>query len=233
MPTHPHSLLLSLAARCLTFNLTGRTGATKVIPFSHMARTQTYEAAKEAARDSPELGLVNVMHPQRFVHIDQSPAGAEILAGDVFKDAWPDMSKAHWGIINVWQPLLPVIRKDPLGVVDRTTVDYVDLVPKKIRHPESRDRASHVVSGNVVHQICAVSYNPKHQWYYVNEMRPDEVLFIRIFDSKTPKGESTGTPHSSFIDKEVEGEPTRESIELRCFGEWCRPLPPSRGLRYC
>ena len=184
-----------------------------------MARTQTWEFAKDLAKEGPELGLVNVMHPERMVHIDQSPNGAQRLGQNLFKDAWPEMSKLHWGIINVWQPISPVIRKDPLGVVDRTTVDYADLVPKNVRYPEARDRATHTVTGEVVHQICAIAHNPKHRWYYVNEMKPDEVLFIQIFDSQTPEGESTGTPHASFIDEEVAGEPTRQSIELRCFGE--------------
>lgn len=184
-----------------------------------MARTQTWEHAKEVAKEGSDLGLVNVMHPERMVHIDQAPAGAPIMATNVFKDAWPEMSKSHWGIINVWQPISPVIRKDPLGLIDRTTVDYADLVPKVIRYPEGRERTSHIATADVKHQICAIAYNPKHKWYYVNEMKPDEVLFIRIFDSETPEGESTGTPHASFIDQKVEGEPTRQSIELRCIGE--------------
>ena len=112
-----------------------------------------------------------------------------------------------------------MIRKDPLGMVDRTTVAWEDLVPKKVGYPQARTGAAQIASDKVVHRVCFLKHNKAHNWHYVSEMRPDEVLFLRIYDSNTPEGESTGTPHSSFVHQEMEGEPLRESIETRFFGE--------------
>ena len=27
-------------------------------------------------------------------------------------------------------------------------------------------------------------YNPAHKWYYLSEQKPEEVMFLKIFDSK-------------------------------------------------
>ena len=55
------------------------------------------------------------------------------------------------------------------------------------------------------------------RWYAFPELRPDEVVAFRTYDSDLVADASTYfTPHSAFRDAEVEiGRPARQSIELR------------------
>jgi hypothetical protein len=55
-----------------------------------------------------------------------------------------------------------------------------------------------------------------HQWYYLFEQTPAEVMLIKCFDSKTD-GRARRVPHSAFVDEEFEGERARESIEVRAL----------------
>lgn len=61
----------------------------------------------------------------------------------------------------------------------------------------------------------------RHHWYTFPEMRPEEVVAFRTFDSgRTSSAEPFWTPHSAFEDPDVpRGKPSRRSIELRasCF----------------
>lgn len=191
-----------------------------MVPFSHIIRNQPYSAAEEASKDAAPDQPVSVTHPARWVHIDQSRDGAPILLKDVFRDDWEKLAKTRWGIINLWRPISPVIRKDPLGIVDGSTVDTEDLVPKNIRFPEARKNASQLATANVVHQVCGVKSNPQHKWYFASEMTNEEALLIKIFDSKKD-GRVRGVPHTSFVVDEFEGlKENRESIETRCFVFW-------------
>ncbi|KAF2093559.1 hypothetical protein NA57DRAFT_61265 [Rhizodiscina lignyota] len=200
--------------------LKSKTGATKAIPFSHLIRNQPYSAAEEASKNADPDQSVTVLNPARWVHIDQSRDGALILLKDVLKDSWLQLSKTRWGIINVWRPISPVVRKDPLGFVDGSTVDPDDLVPKDVKYPVARKNVSTTTSGAVVHRVCGVKSSPKHKWYYVNEMSNEEVLLIKIFDSKED-GRVREVPHTSFVDEEWENEKeNRESIETRCLVFW-------------
>ena len=54
------------------------------------------------------------------------------------------------------------------------------------------------------------------RWYAFPELRPDEVVAFRTYDSDLVADASTYfTPHSAFRDAEVEiGRPARQSIEL-------------------
>lgn len=86
-------------------------GASHVIPFSSISRRQTYESVETAAQaadsaDAPVPGL----HPARWVHIDQSSHGAEVLGEDVPREQWPALREKHWAIINVWKPISDVSR---------------------------------------------------------------------------------------------------------------------------
>jgi hypothetical protein len=59
--------------------------------------------------------------------------------------------------------------------------------------------------------------NPDHRWYYASAMTPEEVLLIKIFDSKRDGTVARRVPHSSFSDPKTRNETTRECIEVRCL----------------
>jgi hypothetical protein len=126
-------------------------------------------------------------------------------------------SKKRWSIINVWRAITPV-KRDPLAVCDTRSVSDDDLVPITAKlPPKGSGTYENVSAGNCVEVLYAKA-NPEHRWYYAEGMQPEEVLLIKIFDSKKEGGANVRVPHSSFVDPETrEAVGTRESIEVRCL----------------
>jgi hypothetical protein len=58
-----------------------------------------------------------------------------------------------------------------------------------------------------------------YRWYAFPELRPDEVVVFRTYDTElVERGETWFTPHSAFRDPDVEiGRPARSSVELRAI----------------
>ena len=72
-------------------------------------------------------------------------------------------------------------------------------------------------SADRIGEIQLAVHNPDHQWVYFPEMKKDEVLMFKTFDTATD-GRARYTIHSSFDDPSaVKNAAVRESIETRCF----------------
>ncbi|PWY70835.1 7alpha-cephem-methoxylase P8 chain related protein [Aspergillus sclerotioniger CBS 115572] len=116
-------------------------------------------------------------------------------------DLAPSLLKSRYQIINVWRPIKTITR-DPLAVADAHTVPDSDLIPTKLIYPDREG------------ETCSVKPNPDVKWYYRHRQGPDLVTLIKCFDSKTD-GRARRVPHSAFVVPGTEGEPARESIEVR------------------
>lgn len=137
------------------------------------------------------------------MHIDQSyKAGPERVLRHVPQDA-DRLLKGRYQIINVWRPI-KTIRKDPLGVVDATSVPDGNLVPVQLVYPDR------------VGETFTVRPNEVHRWFCLKEQTPEETILIKCFDSKTD-GRARRTPHSAFVNPAFEDEAPRESIEVRAL----------------
>ena len=66
-------------------------------------------------------------------------------------------------------------------------------------------------------ETYSLSYNKAHRWYYFSNMRPDEAIIFKVFDSLTD-GRARFTAHTAFDDPATPNDaPPRESIEMRLF----------------
>jgi hypothetical protein len=196
-----------------------RTGATRVYPFSHIVRRQAFEKALELSKNAPADQNLGFTVSARFVHVDQSYRGAQQCLEYELADEVEKLSKTRWGIINVWRPIAP-IRREPLAVCDASTVDEADLIPSEIVLPKKTENSSFagVVKGASFESWRCYA-NPQHRWYYKSNMTPEEVVFIKCFDSK--KDRARRSPHTAFVDPKTEHDPRpRESIEVRCLVFW-------------
>ncbi len=70
----------------------------------------------------------------------------------------------------------------------------------------------------------AVQANDNHRFFYYKDMTPEEVMFIKCFDSRSQvnpggkKGVADYTPHTAFVDPQTPASaPGRQSIEVRCL----------------
>jgi len=113
-----------------------------------------------------------------------------------------ELLRHRFEIVNVWRPIRGPLRDAPLAVCDATSVAFTDFVPSDLVY---RDRTG---------ETYRVKYNPAHRWFYVPEMRVDEAILIKCYDSAKDKARFTA--HSAFEDPTAPPDVLpRESIELR------------------
>ena len=114
-----------------------------------------------------------------------------------------DLLTRRFAIVNVWRPIRGPLRDAPLALCDATTLADGDLVQHDLIYP---DRTG---------EIYALTHNPAHRWFYAPEMRADEILLLKCFDSARD-GRARFMPHTSFQDPTAPADMLpRESIELR------------------
>lgn len=149
-----------------------------------------------------------------LAHVDVSYKGAQSFLDELrvpeSEELRAKARKHRWGIINLWKPLKTITR-DPLAVCDASTVPESDLRPVDYIIPANKEHSTerHEV------ELWYVAHNPKHRWYWPSNMRPDEALLIKCFDSQE-QGVARMAPHSAIKLPNQYGPP-RESIELRCL----------------
>jgi hypothetical protein len=127
------------------------------------------------------------------------------------------IANGHFGIFNVWRHFRSdyPVQDCPLVVLDAATTRPSDFQIAQYIYPH---RVGEVV--NVLHQS-------RHQWIHYDQMRHDEALVFKIFDTASELGLSTieacppHTAHTSCRLPEANDlTPPRESIECRVLVEF-------------
>jgi hypothetical protein len=120
-----------------------------------------------------------------------------------------ELLKRRFAIIQVWRAAYrdaaSPIRSNPLAMADARSVAPDDLLVAERRYP------------NRVGQTYRLKFNPRHRWFYFPEMRRDEAIVFKVYDSARD-GRARFTPHTSFDDPTTPaGAPPRQSIEARAL----------------
>jgi len=198
----------------------------KVVIFDHTIRRRV--------KDSPR-------QPVQQVHVDQTPAAAAArVRRHLPADEAEELLKGRYAIINVWRPIENPATDFPLAVIDWRSTSPEDFIktdllyPKRAPEEDDDDRGKEKLPA--VHsnestegyeakgETFGVAPSDRHRFYYVKDMRPEEVMLLKCFDS-AGEGESLGkkglavrTPHTAFLDpKTPASAPGRQSIEVRCL----------------
>jgi hypothetical protein len=173
----------------------GASGASRVVIFDHTLRSGD-EAEREAKL---------IREPVLSAHNDYT----EWSGPNRVREALPDEAEAllarRFAIIQVWRAINQPIRANPLAVADAKSIEMKDLIVAERRYPHR------------VGQTYRLKYNPNHRWFYFPEMRRDEALVFKVYDSEKD-GRARFTPHTSFLDPTSPANaPPRQSIEVRAF----------------
>src|ERR1700676_3915905 len=172
------------------------TGASRVFIFDHLQRRRV-PGQQDRSRSGPR-------QPATRVHVDHTDRSGPQRVRDLMGDEAEELLKGRVQVINMWRPIRrEPLRDAPLAVCDSRTVAANDLV------------ASDLVYRERVGETYSVRYNPAHRWFYAPEMRRDEVLLLKIADTRTDIS-ARFMPHTSFTDPTTPADAfPRESIELR------------------
>lgn len=125
-------------------------------------------------------------------------------------------------IINVWRPIHHPVAHKPLAVSDWRSLDEKqDLVPIRLIFADRQGGSylSYVIRLfilTLLSEVYGVKHNPNLRWYYLSNQTPDEVTFIKCYDSEVDRARFT--PHTAFTDSTSPPDaPQRESIEVRAL----------------
>jgi hypothetical protein len=170
------------------------TGASRVFIFDHTTRRRVPGA--EDRRDG-------LRQPVARVHVDHTAKSGPQRVRDLLADEAQQLLRGRVQVINLWRPIRGPLRDAPLAVCDAQSVEPDDLVPSDLVYPHR------------VGETYSVTYRPSHRWFYFREMRSDEVLLLKCYDSQRD-GRARFAPHSAFTDPTTPTDaPPRESIEIR------------------
>ena len=177
------------------------TGADKVITFGTMVRTD-------------REGIAEGNLPAYGAHVDYGDRTVRQFATDVLgEDEAEHWLQGRYMLINVWRPI-SVVRRAPFAVCDARTVFRTDMYDSEVRGGLG-DPNRPTLYG------FSVGFNPQQRWYYVPQMRPDEVLAFKLFDSDAAAVQWTA--HSAFTHPDTPADaPPRESIEVRTIAFFMR-----------
>jgi len=168
-------------------------GASRVVIFDHTLRT-----ADDALRAERKIREVV---PR--VHNDYTEWSAPQRVRDLLPDEVEELLKRRFAIVQVWRPIRHPVESFPLAICDARTVADSDLVVSERRYQHR------------VGQTYAISYNPNHKWFWFPEMRREEAIVFKVFDSEKD-GRSRWTAHTAFNDPtSPPNARPRESIEIR------------------
>lgn len=204
----------------------------KVVIFDHTIRRRTPDSARQ---------------PVQQVHVDQTPGAAAARVRRHVRDAAEAerLLAGRYQIINVWRPIGRPASEFPLAVVDWRSTRPEDFVAVDLLYPARKekkddgedddDRGREVLPDaetlqstegyEVRGETFGVRPGEHHRFYYARDMRPDEVLLLKCYDSfgegEAPlgrRGVAVRTPHTAFVDPLTpEGALPRQSIEVRCL----------------
>jgi len=168
-------------------------GASRVVVFDHTLRSGD-EAEREARL---------VREPVLSVHNDYTEWSGPQRVRELLPDEAGELLAHRFAIIQVWRAINRPIQANPLAIADARSLAPADLIAAERRYPHR------------VGETYQVRYNPAHRWFYFPEMRRDEALVFKVYDSQQD-GRARFTAHTSFIDPTSPADaPPRQSIEAR------------------
>jgi len=172
-------------------------GASRVVVFDHTLRSG----------DEREREAKLVREPVLSAHNDYTEWSGPNRVRELMGEEADLLLRRRFAIIQVWRPAYAdaaqALRANPLAMADARSVAAEDLLLAERRYP------------NRVGQTYRLKYNPQHRWFYFPQMRRDEAIVFKVFDSQKD-ARARFTPHTSFDDPTTpRGAPPRQSIEAR------------------
>ena len=172
-----------------------KSGASRVVIFDHTLRSG----------DETEREEKLIREPVLSAHNDYTEWSGPNRVREILPDEAEALLAHRFAIIQVWRAINQPIQANPLAIADGKSIDMADLIVAERRYPHR------------VGQTYRLKYSPKHRWFYFPEMRRDEALVFKVYDSEKD-GRARITPHTSFEDPtSPPNAPARQSIEVRAL----------------
>ncbi|KAM0803107.1 hypothetical protein BDR22DRAFT_802241 [Usnea florida] len=189
-------------------------GAQSAIAFTHDVRRREpqFPALPRGTGRSPQ--------PIQGVHVDLTPRWAEQKLRMLFTaEESLEILQRRWQVLNVWRPLFGPLQDWPLALCDYPSIDpQRDLVP-------SDNIYTHIVT-----ETYNVYHHNSHRWYFLGDMKPNELLVFKSYDSMAAEANARVCPHAAFEHPETPANARpRESIECLVYVVYPEIMNSTRG----
>jgi hypothetical protein len=155
--------------------------------------------------DETEREAKLVREPVLSAHNDYTEWSGPQRVRDLLPDEAETLLAGRFAIIQIWRAINQPIQSNPLAIADAQSVATEDLMVAERRYPTR------------VGQTYRLRYSATHRWFYFPEMRREEALVFKVFDSARD-GRARFTAHTAFDDpSSPPGAPPRQSIEARAL----------------
>jgi len=170
------------------------TGASRVLVFDH-----TLRVADENRRKAEKL-----REPVRIVHNDYTDKSGPQRVRDLLPpEKAEEALKKRYVYVNVWRSIHGTVEEAPLGICEWQSLEDDDMVLMDL------------VYSDRVGEIHRTRYNSNHRWLYFPQMKEDEVILLKCFDTERD-GRARWTAHAAFDDPSSPPDAApRQSIETR------------------
>ncbi|CAF4215905.1 unnamed protein product [Rotaria sp. Silwood2] len=142
-------------------------------------------------------------------HVDSDPAGIRKKMKEMLGEEEAEKAmQTRYQAINVWRLLGPnAITDKPLAICDYRSIDVESDVHLIELRGSVNTSAAYTISR---------STQDAHVWYYLSQMRSNEMFIFKTFDSKSDVAQFAF--HTAFINENMSPlNVEQKSIELRCF----------------
>lgn len=146
-----------------------------------------------------------------LAHADVTKASAEAFLEETLNNLNYRVAPfSRMAIYQTWQVISPPPHESTLAFVDSTTVKASDFV-----FNDCHFGTSGTIWDDFESRIAR--FSPDHRWYYFSDIRPDEILVFKGYDSANVNGNNY--IHGA-IDNPVENVLPRSSVESRYAVLW-------------
>ena len=158
------------------------------------------------SKRSAKFGTGINSQPAGFIHVDYTELSAPALLSNALGGAKPPGRIAGY---NIWRVTSQPPQDMPLAVCDARSVETKDLVRADAMFDVGEEPWW-------TFEAFLLRHNPAHRWFCYSDMRPDEALVFKSFDSEA--GQPIRVPHTAFENPLCPPDaPGRVSVEARAF----------------
>ena len=145
--------------------------------------------------------------PERPVHVVHNDyterSGPQRVRDLLDADDAETFLQHRFAVVNLWRSIGAPVETTPIALAGAQSIAPEDFIATDLIFP---DRTG---------EIYQVAYSPNHRWFYFPQMRRDEALLLKVYDSATD-GPARFTAHTAFDDPTApDNAAPRESIEVR------------------
>jgi hypothetical protein len=170
------------------------------------------QAGRTTLRATPRTGLPTSDSTAPLVHLDYTPTAVrDAIALSFGLEGREVPAYRRVALYQTWRVLVPPPHDSLLAICDARSVSENSTMVMQT-YTASREAEAEQI------EVRLCTYQPGHRWYYFSDMRPDELLIFKGYDSDDPQ--SASGAHVAFDNPLADDPNGRVSVEARFITFW-------------